>query len=207
MVTLLKLMQRYFTSHSFSVHRNVKTIKCRHLFSIPLQYQNYKLVSFMTAWSYIRMRLFALVCMQYIQLPLSHTGIQHLPGNYRGISLYTPIPDVDKMCWKEWNADEQARFISSCSNFESHHSKIDKNYIKLLSAFRGIWRSYFHVTLIILLLLLLLLSGLENRQHVCGDSLHCSHDTLYPQKLAQTSPTCGGRSIGIVCLRTQATEL
>lgn len=34
--------------------------------------------------------------------------------------------DADKMCWKEWNADEQARFISSYSNFESHHSKMDK---------------------------------------------------------------------------------
>jgi hypothetical protein len=34
--------------------------------------------------------------------------------------------DADKMCWKERNADEQARFISSYSNFESHHSQIDK---------------------------------------------------------------------------------
>jgi hypothetical protein len=30
--------------------------------------------------------------------------------------------------------------------------------------------------------------------------------TLYPQKLALTSPTSGGRSIGIVRLRTKATE-
>jgi hypothetical protein len=34
------------------------------------------------------------------------------------------------------------------------------------------------------------------------------HETpLYPQKLALTSPTSGGRSVGIVCLRTKATEL
>jgi hypothetical protein len=30
--------------------------------------------------------------------------------------------------------------------------------------------------------------------------------TLYPQKLALTSRTSGGRSVGIVCLRTKATE-
>ena len=29
---------------------------------------------------------------------------------------------------------------------------------------------------------------------------------LYPQKLALTSPTCGGRSVGIVRVRTKATE-
>ena len=29
---------------------------------------------------------------------------------------------------------------------------------------------------------------------------------LYPQKLARTSPTCGGRSVGIVRVRTKATE-
>jgi hypothetical protein len=30
---------------------------------------------------------------------------------------------------------------------------------------------------------------------------------LYPQKLALTSPTSGGRSVGIVSSRTKATEL
>ena len=30
---------------------------------------------------------------------------------------------------------------------------------------------------------------------------------LYPQKLALTSPTGGGCSVGIVCVRTKATEL
>jgi len=29
---------------------------------------------------------------------------------------------------------------------------------------------------------------------------------LYPQKLALTSPTGGGRSVGIVCVRTKAKE-
>jgi hypothetical protein len=37
---------------------------------------------------------------------------------------------------------------------------------------------------------------------------HTDHATpLYPQKLALTSPTSGGRSVGIVRSRTKATEL
>jgi hypothetical protein len=36
---------------------------------------------------------------------------------------------------------------------------------------------------------------------------HADHVTLYPQKLAITSPTSGGRSVGIVRSRTQTTEL
>jgi hypothetical protein len=44
-------------------------------------------------------------------------------------------------------------------------------------------------------------SGLENR-----DPLRWPRDTLYPQKLALTSPTSGGRSVGIVRFRTKTTE-
>ena len=36
----------------------------------------------------------------------------------------------------------------------------------------------------------------------CADHL----TPLYPQKLALTSPTCGGRSVGIVRVRTKATK-
>jgi hypothetical protein len=35
-----------------------------------------------------------------------------------------------------------------------------------------------------------------------GDPLHWPRDTLYPQKLALISPTGGGRSVGMVRLRT-----
>jgi hypothetical protein len=38
------------------------------------------------------------------------------------------------------------------------------------------------------------------------DPLRRPRDSLYPQKLALTSPTSGGRSVGIVRLRTKATE-
>jgi hypothetical protein len=49
-------------------------------------------------------------------------------------------------------------------------------------------------------------SGLENREYDHIDPLCWLRDTLYPQKLALTSPTGGGRSVGIVLSRTQAME-
>jgi hypothetical protein len=39
-----------------------------------------------------------------------------------------------------------------------------------------------------------------------GDPLRWPHDTFYPQNLALTWPTSGGRSVGIVRSRTRATE-
>jgi hypothetical protein len=50
-------------------------------------------------------------------------------------------------------------------------------------------------------------SGLENREYGRGDPMRRPRNTLYPQKLALTSPTSGGRSVGIVRLRTEATEV
>jgi hypothetical protein len=48
-------------------------------------------------------------------------------------------------------------------------------------------------------------SGLENREYGHRDLSHWPHGTLYPQKLALTSPTfC--RSVSIVRSRTQATK-
>jgi hypothetical protein len=49
-------------------------------------------------------------------------------------------------------------------------------------------------------------SGLENRDYGRGDPLLWRRDTLSPQKLALTSPTSGGRSVGILCLRTKTME-
>jgi hypothetical protein len=49
-------------------------------------------------------------------------------------------------------------------------------------------------------------SGLENREYGRGDPLRWPRDTPYPQKLSLTSPTSGGCSVGIVRLRTKATE-
>jgi hypothetical protein len=49
-------------------------------------------------------------------------------------------------------------------------------------------------------------SDLQNREYGPGEPLRWPRDTLYAQKLALTSPTSGGLSVGIVCLRTEATE-
>jgi hypothetical protein len=46
-------------------------------------------------------------------------------------------------------------------------------------------------------------SGPENLINGWGDALRWPRATLYPQKLALTSPTSGGRSVGIVRLRTE----
>jgi hypothetical protein len=50
-------------------------------------------------------------------------------------------------------------------------------------------------------------SGLEIREYDRRDLLRRPRDTLYPGRLAPTSSTIGGRSVGIVRSRTQATEL
>jgi hypothetical protein len=49
-------------------------------------------------------------------------------------------------------------------------------------------------------------SGLESREYGRRDPSSWPRDTLYLQKLALTLPTSGGRSFGIVRLRTKATE-
>jgi hypothetical protein len=48
--------------------------------------------------------------------------------------------------------------------------------------------------------------GLENREYGRGDPLRWPRDNFYPQKLTLTSPTSGGRSVGIVRLWIEATE-
>jgi hypothetical protein len=48
--------------------------------------------------------------------------------------------------------------------------------------------------------------GVEIREYGSGDPLRRPCDTLSPQNLALTSPTSCGRSVGIVRLRTKATE-
>jgi hypothetical protein len=50
-------------------------------------------------------------------------------------------------------------------------------------------------------------SGLESQEYGHGDLLRLPRETIYPQKLALTSPTSDGRVVGIVRSWTQATEL
>jgi hypothetical protein len=48
--------------------------------------------------------------------------------------------------------------------------------------------------------------GLENRDYGREDPLRWPCEALYQLKLALTSPTGCGRSVGIVCLWTKTTE-
>jgi hypothetical protein len=48
--------------------------------------------------------------------------------------------------------------------------------------------------------------GLESREYSLRDPSLWSRGTFYPQKFTLTSPTSGGRSVGIVRSRTQKTE-
>jgi hypothetical protein len=47
-------------------------------------------------------------------------------------------------------------------------------------------------------------SGLESREYGRKDPSRRPRGTVYPQKVALTSPPSGGRSVGIVRSRTQA---
>jgi hypothetical protein len=49
-------------------------------------------------------------------------------------------------------------------------------------------------------------SGLENLKYGCRDPSRWPRGTLYPQQLALTSPTSGGRSVDVLRSRTLATE-
>jgi hypothetical protein len=49
-------------------------------------------------------------------------------------------------------------------------------------------------------------SGLETREYGRRDPSRWPRGSLYPQRLALTSPTSGDRSVAIVCSLTQATE-
>jgi hypothetical protein len=49
-------------------------------------------------------------------------------------------------------------------------------------------------------------SGLKIREYGRRDPSCWPRGTLYPQKLALTLPSSGGRSVGIVRIRTQTTE-
>jgi hypothetical protein len=50
-------------------------------------------------------------------------------------------------------------------------------------------------------------SGVKRREYGRGDPFRLPRDTLYPQKFTLSSPTSGGRSVGVVRSWTKATEL
>jgi hypothetical protein len=62
------------------------------------------------------------------------------------------------------------------------------------------------IIIIIIIVFLLLFTGLEMRKYGRKDPSRWPRGTFYPRKLALTSPTSGGLSVGIVRSRTQTTE-
>jgi hypothetical protein len=67
---------------------------------------------------------------------------------------------------------------------------------------------YFYLIGVYLMRLLVAqISGLESLKYGRGGPLRRPRETLYPQKLALTLPTSGGRLVGVVRSRTKATEL
>jgi hypothetical protein len=63
-----------------------------------------------------------------------------------------------------------------------------------------------HSIVIVIITIIIISSSSSSSGYSCRDKSRWPCDTLYPQKLALISPTSGGRSVGIVYSRTQATE-
>jgi hypothetical protein len=49
-------------------------------------------------------------------------------------------------------------------------------------------------------------SGSRKSRLTAVEILRLPRDTVYPQKLALTSPNSGGHTVGIVCLKAKATK-
>jgi hypothetical protein len=64
------------------------------------------------------------------------------------------------------------------------------------------------VTIIIIIIIIIITYKAAYKSEHTAMGIHCAdHATpFYPQKFALTSPTSGGRSVGIVRSRTQATQ-
>jgi hypothetical protein len=65
---------------------------------------------------------------------------------------------------------------------------------------------YIEIYLLNIYWILYIPAGLEILEYGLGDPLYWPRDTFYSQRSALTSPTSGGRSVGIVRLRIKDTE-
>jgi hypothetical protein len=92
------------------------------------------------------------------------------------------------VCWQSTFRTRASRSVAKNSDHYTTEAILQTTTLWLT------WRWEFQI----LKLIVSGFAGLENRW---------PHDTLYPQKLALTSPTSSGRSVGIVLSRTKATEL
>jgi hypothetical protein len=133
-----------------------------------------------------------------------HTHIWHLfslKGNLNISFLLLFV--VYALSWGPplWSSDQSSWLQIQRSGFDSRRYQIfwevvglERGPLNLLSTIEELleWKSSG--------------SSLENRDYGRMDSSRWLSWTLYPQKLALTSLTSGGRSVGIVRSRTQTTE-
>ena len=93
---------------------------------------------------------------------------------------------------------------------DTWYSRSAVNRAQNFSLVGGPWgyiQIYIYIYIYIYIIYVLLAPGLENRRLTAVGTRCADHVTpLYPQKLALTSPTGGGRPVGIVRSRTKTTE-
>jgi hypothetical protein len=109
--------------------------------------------------------------------------------------------------------------ISYETSFKKYVHLFNEKYSLYISKIRNFiameficWAAAMYCTVLLLYTVfpsfftLLLLYSLENQEYGCRDLLCWPGNTMYPQKLALTSPTSDGRLVSIVCSRAKAVE-
>jgi hypothetical protein len=113
---------------------------------------------------------------------------------------------------QEYNASVlkyvQLRYSGQSSWLQIQRSSFDSRHYQIFWEVVGMERGPLSLVSTIDELLGRKISGysLENREYGRRDPSRRPRGILYPQKLAPTSLTSGGRSVGIVCSRTRAME-
>jgi hypothetical protein len=101
--------------------------------------------------------------------------------------------------------DHLCGLVVRVSDYRSRDTGFDSRRFQIFWEVMGLERGPLSLVRITEELLEFKFSGSGSRKS-SGDPLRWPRDTLYPQKLAVTLPTCGSRSIGIVRLRSKATR-
>jgi hypothetical protein len=106
--------------------------------------------------------------------------------------------------WSRGEGDRLCGLVVRVLGYRSRGPWFDSRRYQIFWEVVGLERGPFSLVRIIEELLEWKSSGSEINGR--GKSLRWPRATLYPLKLALSSPTSGGRSVGVVCLRTKATE-
>jgi hypothetical protein len=134
-------------------------------------------------------------------LPPSDTEVIDLDKKFLRPSVHLEEPSVGPRP-PLWSSGQSSWLQTRRSGFDSRHYQ--KKKAKVMGLERG--PISFVSTIEELLERKSSGSGLENREYGRRDLSRWPRGTLYPQKLTFTSPTSGGRWVGIVRSRTQIME-